>query len=348
LDAERGLAHYLWPPKWIGAEPEWVDHGPVPQSPVELADVIVEADLVHGIRARAFRDGMIAFALGPEGAAYETDFEAWEQSLVRLMNAHLACLQSTVPEPGLLWCSVVTVWSSMQVKFPAGTVTGASTGSAGLVALELYNARTVLSAPYDWRLFRGPLRAIPADAVEESFGMLSRLLDLPHKIGEADLLERPALFRAELLQRAKSALLDMDTTGALTNAWTASEGMLGDMLNRYLDETKDRPAGHDAHGNKLAFMTSKRRGFFGSGLWTIRHTMEFLSLVDRLPFDLYREAHECSQARNNWMHYEKVPSPKVADMAIRVAGKLFELLEGVPLRMHGRPIKPGSPDQPSL
>ena len=206
---------------------------------------------------------MIAFALGPEGPAYDTDFIAWEQSLVRLMNAHLACLQSTVPEPGLLWCAVVTVWSSMQVTFPAGTVTGASTGSAGPVALELYNARTVLSAPYDWRLLRGPVRAIPADAVEESFGMLSRLLDSPSQdrrglTYSAD----PRYSAAELLQRAKSALLDMDTTGALTNAWTASEGMLGDMLNRYLDETEDRPAGQDAYGNKLAFMTSKRRGFF--------------------------------------------------------------------------------------
>jgi len=304
--------------------------------------VIVEANLSDGVRARAFRDGMIAFALGPDGPGYETEFMAWELSLVRLMNAHLACLQSTVPEPGLIWSSVVTIWSSLQVKFPAGSVTGASTGSAGPAALELYNARTVLSGPHDWRLMRGPLIAIPADAMEASFALLGDLLLRPCETGQTDLVTRPALFRAELLQRAKASLFNLDTTGALTNAWTASEGMLGDLMARYLDETENRPAGQDADGNDLKFMTLRRRNFFASGLWTIRHTMEFLSLVDRLSFPLYRDAHECSRARNDWMHYEKVPSNDVASMAIRVAGELFESLEGVPLRMHGKPTSPGS------
>lgn len=322
----------------MGAPPTLADTGvDTVEKTGGLADLVVEADLPSGIRAHAFRDGMIVFALGPSGPTYEGDFMAWEYTLVRLMNAHLACLHSVLTEPGLIFSAVVTVWSSFQVDFQTGGFRGGSAGSSGGVAFELYRAREALSGTADWRLLRGPLIAIPTDGMRASFDLLRDLLDRPHKPDEAALLDRRPLFRAELLLRAKAALLDVDYTGALTNAWTASEGMLGDLMSRYLDDSDGRPAGHDASGNALKFMKPERRRFFESGEWTIRHTMEFLSLVDCLPFGLYREARECSKARNDWMHYETVPSNEVANMAIGLGGKLFELLEGIPLRVHGQP-----------
>jgi hypothetical protein len=38
---------------------------------------------------------------------------------------------------------------------------------------------------------------------------------------------------------------------------------------------------------------------------------------------------------NDWLHLEKQPTAEDAESAIRLAGRLFELLEGVPLNVMG-------------
>ncbi len=325
---DRALAHYLWPPQWVGEPLAWMRSGAVP-SPGELGHLVMEASLPSGVRSRVFRDGEIVFALGPDGPTYEGAFNEWMQTLVRLMNAHLWCLRASIPPPGLLsGSSVVTIWATLQVDFDTGRFFAASTGQHGPMALELNDARRALTGQVDWRLNRGS-RIVPTESVQRSFDLLSELLNLPHRPETSDLLKRPALFRAELLQRAAVAAFDQDFTGALTNAWTACEGMLGDLMRRCLDETITRDAGTDDNGNRLGFMKSDRRKFFEGGEWTIRHTMEFLSLVDRLPYQTYREARQCSKARNNWLHYETVPSEEIATNALKLAGDLFALVEGV-------------------
>jgi hypothetical protein len=337
---DRALAHYLWPAQWLGAPPVAADTALDDVDKVgELSDLVfAKDDLPDGVRVRAFRDGMIVFAIAGDNPVYDDDFLGWSSTLVRLMNAHLACLHSSLPPPGLLFSSVVNIWSTLQAELETGKFRGASTGSSGGVALQLYNAREPAARDYaDWRLLRGPLIFVPADRLEASFELLGRLLACPHKPSQTALKYRPALLRAELLQRAKASLLDGDETGALANAWTASEGMLGDLLRRYLDTANERPPERDASGNEIPFVTADRRRFFEGGTWTIRHTIEFLSFVERMPFDLYRATRECSKARNDWMHYEKVPAPEVASRALETAGELFGLLEGVPIQMFGQP-----------
>jgi hypothetical protein len=73
--------------------------------------------------------------------------------------------------------------------------------------------------------------------------------------------------------------------------------------------------------------------------------MEFLSLVDLLPFGLYRDARLSSKTRNDWLHLEKQPTYDDAERAIRLAGRLFELLEGVPLNVLGPIEPPENPDR---
>ena len=133
--------------------------------------------------------------------------------------------------------------------------------------------------------------------------------------------------------RARVALVDGDASGALTNAWTATEGMLGDLLKRHLDEQADRPVEGFPPGNAPKFVNSNRRDFFESAEMTARNVVELLSLVDWLPFHLYRTARQCATARNKWLHAEEEPSTEVAVAALEAAGELFELLEGVPLRV---------------
>jgi hypothetical protein len=332
----RALAHYLWPPQWVGDPLAWMQSGAVPD-PSELGHLVVGADLPGGIRSRVFRDGEIVFVLGPDGPTYDGAFVEWVQTLVRLMNAHLWCLRASIPWPGLTsGSSVVTTWSTLQVDFETGRFFAASTGQHGPIALELNDARRALTGQVDWRLNRGSL-IISTDSVRRSFDLLRDLLELPQSPEASDLLKRPGLFRAELLQRAAVAVFDQDFTGALTNAWTACEGMLGDLMRRALAEASERDVGRDDKGNKLAFMKADRRRFFERGEWTIRHTMEFLSLADRLPFVMYREARECAKARNEWLHYETVPSPEIADKALKLGGALFELVQGVSFKPPGSP-----------
>ena len=64
---------------------------------------------------------------------------------------------------------------------------------------------------------------------------------------------------------------------------------------------------------------------------TARHTVELLSLLDVLPFNLYKASTRCASARNAWLHKQEQPSPEIANVAVEALGELFELVEDVPL-----------------
>jgi len=317
------LAHYLWPPRWVDV-PDW-KKGPTPES---LGDVIVEAELPGGVRARAFRDGMIAFVLGGLAPSYQDDFSQWFGIGVRLMNAHLACLHTALG-PGLPFkTAVVTPWTTMQVTFETGSFAAMTDASSGGTLLALHKARTAsLIGADDWRFQRWSSVALNGESVRRSFELLHDLLDRPASERDRGLL------RAELLLRARAAQLDVDYTGALTNAWTAMEGLLGDLLGRYLDENEDRPAIKDASGNSVKFIDGKRRKFFEGAEMTVRHVVEMLSLLDLLPFPVYRAARRGARARNDWLHKERPPSEQDAAAVLSASGELFEMVEGVPLKV---------------
>jgi hypothetical protein len=61
-------------------------------------------------------------------------------------------------------------------------------------------------------------------------------------------------------------------------------------------------------GNTLKFINGDRRKFFEESTMTARHTLEFLSLLDILPFELYRASTQCAKARNDWLHVQQEPS----------------------------------------
>lgn len=298
-------------------------------TPDSLGDVIVEADLPSGVRARVFRDGMIAFVLGAAAPLYEEDFPRWLEIGVRLMNAHLACVHTAVGPHLPFKTAVVTPWTTMQVTFESGSFAAMTDVSSGGTLLALHKARTAsLTEADDWRFQRWTsVGTLGVESMGRSFELLHELLDRPTRERKRGLL------RAELLLRAKAAALDGDWSGALTNAWTAIEGLLGDLLGRYLDESKHRPVPKDASGNTVKFINSDRRKFFDGSAMTVRHVIEFLSLLDRLPFPLYQAALQCARARNDWLHKEEAPSNRDAAAALMASGELFEMVEGVPIRV---------------
>jgi hypothetical protein len=271
---------------------------------------------------------MVVFYMGDATPTFDDTIDAdsfltWHRQAVRLANAHLACLAAVIGSPVVGPSAVVTLWSVMQVDFELGRFEAASHPTMGGALMALYDARR--TGPFDWRFYRGRSLVLATERVESSFDLLRALLDRPSR----DM----TLLRAEMLFRATSGLAHGDWSGALTTAWAAMEGLLGDLLSHYLDENEDRPAGEDASGNKLKFINDNRRGFLDGREMTARHTVELLSLLDLLPFKIYRTLTRCASARNAWLHKQTEPSPKVAHSAVEALGELFEIVEGIPLHV---------------
>lgn len=324
----------MWPPRWIGELPPWETgrEGALPlPDPKVFGEVVATAELPNGVSVRAFRDGMIAFrpkdeiappALGKSTTAADPFIE-WIEQVVRLANAHLACLAVVRRNP-LHWPSeTASLWSVMQVDFDSGEFRGVNERLTGGTRVALWTARR--EPVTDWRAYRYTSSIITGEQIEKSFALLGDLLALP----SGDL----ALLRAEMLTRALDALNRRDWTGTLMNAWTACEGLLGRQLQLYLDSQADRETAEDIYGNTHRFLEKKRRDWLTGIDVTVRHTVEFLSLADQLPYRLYLACTTCAKARNRWAHYEEVPSADVAALAVSLLGDLFGLVEGISLQV---------------
>jgi hypothetical protein len=276
---------------------------------------------------------MVVFALGDRAPSpYEQEVPSdrligWQESAARLANAHLACLVAAIGGPMLSPSSVATFWSMMHVDFDTGNFLAASDPTSGGTRIALYQARMGVGLD-DWRFYRSaPL--VTTEQLVRSFELLDAVLQRP----ATDM----ALLRAELLFRAVSALMHQDTAGGLTSAWGAMEGLLGDLLTRYLDENENRDVGQRGGGQPPKFINSDRRKFLGGSEMTARHTVEVLSLLDVLPFELYRASTQCARARNAWLHKQTEPSREIVWTAVVALGELFELVERVPLRIRPDP-----------
>ncbi len=309
------MAHYLWPPKWLGSAPRWADDPTLAIDPADLADVVAEGSLPPAIRFRAYRDGMLAFDLGSWGDpvrlsdASTENFEAvaeYQVRCARLMNAHLACIHtagSAGAKP-----TVLTPDRVMSVRWTDGRFQ--SGGAAMAMSFELWRARGQGLSSTDWRLV-GRHEVISTEAINDSIELLRALLERPE--------QGTVLLRAELIYRSAAAYSDHDPSAALVLAWTATEGLLGDLLTAYLESRED--------------MNYERKTFLKSPNVQARVTAELLSIAGHLPFPLYRGVVKAGQRRNSWLHSEKPISPEDAENAIQTAQDLFALVEGVRLQM---------------
>ncbi len=205
--------------------PYWEETGPQPPpDPNVLSEIVATADLPDDLRVRAYRDGMIAFHFGPSSPRFSDPlsdaeiggFIAWQDRVVRLASAHLACLVTVMPIPLLGPSGIPSLWSLMQVDPATGKFKAASDYTTGGTRLALHLARSAMSSG-DWRFYRG--RLITAEQMEQSFALLRALLSRPN--------QDMTLLRAELLFRANSAVAHRDWAGGLTSAWGAIEGLLG-------------------------------------------------------------------------------------------------------------------------
>ncbi len=318
------MAHFLWPPVWLGAPPPWtrpwppseVDSAPATAVNLEdLSDVVADSELPDGLRVLGHRDGMIELdftSLGDEPAGTpEGDLSEHRLRCLRTLNAHLACLHASTKQYVAL-----KILTSENVIRRGGNTSVVSRWTATNHE-ELYRARRDATDLSDWRLSRGA--TIGQAEVRRSFDLLRGLLTRPRR----DVV----LLRVELLLRSVVALEDDDYSGALIAAWTAAEGLLRD---RFLGYLSDR----DQAGNSSdPFISRRRREFLESSEMTSRVMAEILSLADWLPFGLYKRVVTGGKARNNWLHAQKAVTRVSAVDAIQAAQELFELVEEIAIPM---------------
>jgi hypothetical protein len=325
------LAHYLWPPQWVDAAPPGTITNAVSPSQVEserLADVVFESALPGDLEMKVCRDGMIVWNCAKWGEKPNKSISEpgnvdpgpeikYQTRCLRLMNVHLACLLQSSGDQ-LSRPLVLSPSHFLKVRFRDTRVyRGSSTEPSGI---WLARARNETLSESDFRRLRWQ-PVISLQSLKEADDLLRKLLELESS--------EMALFRADSIYRSVVAYRDFDHGAALVNAWVAIEGLIGDLFARYLEEEKARPA------ESGSFIDSKRRAFLEGSSVSSRITAEILSLVDRLPHRLYREIRECAKARNSWMHSAAPDAMGEghAILAIRVAGEMFRLVEGVDLRL---------------
>lgn len=309
---------------------------PGPAAGAKLDDVIVETTWPDGVRSRAHRDGMLAYDFSAEHdseASFADNLATYARRL-QIINAHLACLKASLTQyvqiaPATSENAVGIWWERNDGWAASGGIAGGG-GEAAIVMISLARARVEEpQGAIDWRFIRmGPV--ISKDEIEQSYGLMRRLLELG---GDR---RANALLYAELLLRAEAALSVQDNAGALLYAWTAAEGLLQSMFSGWVDDcAKGQDAGRDAQGNERVFLDADRRKKLRGRDMTAWHMTEIGSVAGWLPHDLYRSIRDCTRARNKWLHGRDLNALREAPKAIRAAQELFGRAEGIDLRPHG-------------
>lgn len=320
------IAFYLWPPRWV-------DEAPEDESGSQLAEVVFESKLPGDLALKVCRDGMVVWNFSAWGGNPnlrrlldkskdgtvdpEPAIKAQIRCL-RLMNAHLACLYRS--ESGSLDSpQILTPEHFMKARFSDCDWIGhLGDLSAYTVALTRKRPDSLTSK---WRRLR---RALSIETLEASDALLRQLLERESS--------EMALFRAESIYRSYAGFSSFDHGAALVNAWVAIEGLLGDLFARYL-KAKHEPEG------EIRIDSERRRFLEGSSL-NSRTTAEMLSLAGYLPDSTYRRVRAIAKARNSWMHSAAPDAmgSSQAEQAIRLAGEMFRLVEGIdiapPIRRH--------------
>jgi hypothetical protein len=157
--AVGAASYYVTPLVWIGEAPDNINVSVAPgQLPPDvdlgqLADVVVETSLPEGLRARAHRDGLITFDFSkwaPRRARplNEAGFVELTQLALRrvgLMNAHVACLHTTVMRDQHFALPVVAMTPGTVLTLSDYDDPESSVGFSGPQSSNIYMARYVSS-----------------------------------------------------------------------------------------------------------------------------------------------------------------------------------------------------------
>jgi hypothetical protein len=332
VQAAMGLnlvTYHLWPPVWILERLAPIDE---PEFEVErLSEVVYTKTLQSGITVSVQRQGMFRF-----------DFQEWRTSLTSakgiretmhhvskartdIINAQLACLYSAMeelqPVPSkLAMAGHPKMWATAQdlalsrVEKPNEAVLG---DTSLLAFSQADKRRSYVGKPgHDWRHI-GRVLVVEKNTLDLCFDKFNVLLTSP----VSDLSSIVSTYQQATVSYEAEAY-----GTALALAWTVTERVVGVLWDRYLERNRRR----EYDGQQKTFINGKRKDFLAEQL-SASAIIEFLSLLEELPFPLYEASQKPRKARNKWMHQMQPPSPDEALNAIGTAADFLQFLSGVAL-----------------
>ncbi len=338
----NSLGYFHWPVIWVGSSP--ISDGAVDAR--RLSDTVYRKILDSGVEVKVSRDGMFAFRLSDwAGGRYPplrerlgsgvsaTAFDPAEMRAQRgrLLNAYLACFYTALwrRQDATLKRMVVSPDEIVQIKLLNDESEHITRDERFQALLEARNPAFVKhwSPPpeVDWR-FGNRVMVVQVETVEESFAMLDRLLLQP---------DEDALTLADLYARAAKYHEERNHDVCLITSWAIIERLLNRLWEEYIDDNRRRKVG----GEEAPFINQARKRSLTEGQnFTASVVTEILSLVERLPLDLYQEVSVVRRARNGWIHNLEPVSPEVSGKAIRVAETMLSSGIGIKFAV---PLEPG-------
>jgi hypothetical protein len=311
VDGVESFGYYLLPPVWLGESLT----GPSAESRGAW-DQIERTELPERITAFCFRIGLFAFNLArwPPGAPAPRD-PATAQERVRwrsaLMNTHLACLYTASKRRGASLMPMLVTPNDIVHVHNNGVVS-----ASGMLAITGLLRTPSVAEPSDWRLSRSTV--ISTNVIRESYNVLASILDTApgHEI----------LPLIDLALRAAVAHMGKTFDAALIQAWGVVERILTDKWDRYLGDNRTR----EALGEEV-FINAERKEFLSGRDFTISIVIEALSLLDVIPFEMYRRLGPVRKARNRWMHELRPITVNDSFQALQLAFDLLRFAYGIDL-----------------
>lgn len=321
------VGFHLTPPVWIG------DTLPGPNDEVTLSDLQTEVyrrDLTTGIRARVLHSGVFIFDFSgwPENRDFPTRPTTWEEydqagvviaRRVLIINAYLACLYSALQ-------TVQGDDHEKMVLSPIDLVPYTQFGAppAGIddlfvLSLTRETRAGTFKVEIDTKLRHAFQQNISTETLAKSFERLEELL-----ARNSD----EALLLPEMLLRSRKAFEDLDYNLCLILGWAMTEKMIVSLWDKYIDANRTRTI----NGKQEAFINAERKKRLkDSRNFTASTVAESLSLLDKVPFDIYSRTLDVRKSRNEWVHDLVPVTREKAEAAVVLAYDVLKFVEGIDL-----------------
>lgn len=311
--------YYYWTqPIWIGSPPN-TERAVLPRK--ELTKETYRRSLESGIQVSALLEGSFLFDFTDwePGAIREEDPRLQELvSKVRLqtrailnrvtvMNAHVACLQTSLKQhqDHVLRSLLVTpsdLW----------TLSSLDVGNAARQEFGVHFRRKE-EREYD----RSHL-AIVEDTLDASFDLLDDILGSEPRV----------LVMVDLFAHAISYYGTGDFNLCLATIWPLIEQLMQDKWKAYIANNAERTIS----GATETFFNRRRKDTLKDPRsFTMSVISEVLSLTDELHFSLYQDISKTRRARNKWLHGMEPVSDADAGRSLRVAQELLSRVQGISL-----------------
>jgi hypothetical protein len=301
---QRQLLGYLHcPPIWFDSAPSQLGEA------LLAAPALCTHNFKNGLRISAYREGMFVFDATnwPPGAPIAVPVhdparpmstavrEATKLNKERManvvfaMNAHLACLYSSVYSEQkkilIRYHPIITIKNLLKIDDTSGVrlisdITQ-STEPLHIFANDIFFGRT--------NIVRGAVFTLPT--IHNSFNMLDQVLSYE---------DLDILYIFQILYMAHLLLINNDGSTSLILAWTICENLLRRVWDRYLDEHSEVTL---PDGKKIKVINSDRRKKLKSRDYSASVMLEVLSLSGALTPDTYEWVDKVRGKRNRWLHF---------------------------------------------